>query len=247
MKTPLLEISHLEVQVSDHTILKDLHLTIEEGTTHVIFGPNGSGKSTLVCAIIGLPQYKITKGDIKYKGRSIINIPVYERSKLGLGLAFQHPPIVKGVVLKKLLQTIQTTDENLLFSADRLRMKEYLHRDINRGFSGGEAKRSEILQMKLMAPSLLMLDEPESGVDFENIAIIADVLKDMLEKDKKPKERNRSGLIITHTGFIIQHIGADIGHVILDGKIICSGNPQTIFQKIQTCGFDQCALCTNDF
>lgn len=247
MKHPLLEIIHLEVKVSDHTILKDLHLTIEEGTTHVVFGPNGSGKSTLVSTIVGLPQYKVTNGDIKFKGRSILKMPVHERAALGLGLAFQHPPVIKGVTLQKLLETIQTTDENLLFSADRLHMKEYLHRDINRGFSGGEAKRSEILQMKLMTPSLLMLDEPESGVDFENIAIIADVLKDMLEKDKKQAERNRSGLIITHTGFIIQHIGADIGHVILNGKIICSGDPEKIFQKIQTCGFDQCAFCTNDF
>lgn len=247
MNHPLLEIIHLEVKVGSHTILKDFHLTIEEGTTHVIFGPNGSGKSTLLGAIIGLPHYKITHGDIRFKGESILDKAVHERAQLGLGLAFQHPPVIKGVILKKLLESIQTTDENLLFTSDRLRMKEYLHRDINRGFSGGEAKRSEILQMKLMAPSLLMLDEPESGVDFENIAIIADVLKDMLEKDKASQDRNRSGLIITHTGFIIQHIGADIGHVILNGKIICSGDPDKIFQKIQTCGFDQCAFCTNDF
>lgn len=246
MSTPLLQIEHLTVQVGEKTILKDFQLTIAEGTTHVIFGPNGSGKSTLLGTIMGLPQYKVINGNIQVRGKSIINLPVYERAKMGLGLAFQHPPMVKGVVLKKLLESIQKSDENLLFAADRLRMKEYLHRDINRGFSGGETKRSEILQLKLMSPDLLMLDEPESGVDFENIAILADVIKDMLDKDLPQKKRSRSGLIITHTGFIIQHIGADVGHVILNGQIVCSGNPNTIFEKIQNCGFDECPICMKE-
>ncbi len=246
MNNLLLEIEHLTVEVGGHTILSDFHLAIQEGTTHVIFGPNGSGKSTLLGTMMGLPQYKVLNGDIRFQGQSILDMPVHERANLGLGLAFQHPPTIKGVTLKKMLETIQKSEDNLLFSAERLRMKEYLHRDINRGFSGGEAKRSEILQLKMMAPQLMMLDEPESGVDFENIAILADVIKDMLGKDLPQEKRSRSGLIITHTGFIIQHIGADVGHVIINGRIVCSGNPHTIFEKIQKCGFDECPICMNE-
>jgi len=243
MNIPLLEIDNLKVRIGDKTILHGVNLTIEEGTVHVIFGPNGSGKTTLVGAIMGLPQYRVVEGDIKFRGRSVLPLPVYERAKLGIGLAFQRPPAVKGVSLFHLLKVVKGSEDDIFSAAESLNLKGHLYRDINKGFSGGEIKRSEILQMKLMAPDLLMLDEPESGVDFENIVLLSDTIKEMLEKELPITKRKKSGLIITHTGFIIQHIQTDVGHVILDGRILCSGNPQEILEIIRKHGFEKCAEC----
>jgi Fe-S cluster assembly ATP-binding protein len=243
MNTSLLEIDNLEVRIGDKTILHGANLTIEGGTVHVIFGPNGSGKTSLVGAIMGLPQYEVTGGDIKFKGESILSLPIHERAKLGIGLAFQRPPAVKGVTLFHLLKAVKGSEDNILPAAESLNLKDYLHRDINKGFSGGEIKRSEILQLKLMDPALLMLDEPESGVDFENIVLLSDIIREMLQKELPITDRKKSGLIITHTGFIIQHIQTDVGHVILDGRILCSGNPQEILQIIRKHGFEKCVEC----
>jgi len=243
MNTPLLEIDNLMVKVGDKIILHGINLTIEEGTVHVIFGPNGSGKTTLVGAIVGLPQYGVIGGDIKFKGESILTLPVNKRAKLGIGLAFQRPPAVKGLDLFHLLKAVKGSEEDILPAAESLNLKDYLHRDINKGFSGGEIKRSEILQLKLMNPVLLMLDEPESGVDFENIVLLSEIIKEMLEKKHPIITRRKSGLIITHTGFIIHHIQTDVGHVILDGRILCSGNPQEILEIIRKNGFERCVEC----
>ncbi len=243
MNTPLLEIGDLKVKIGDKTILHGLNLTIEEGTVHVIFGPNGSGKTTLVGAIMGLPQYEVVDGDIKFKGESILSLPAHERAKLGIGLAFQRPPAVKGVSLFHLLKAVKGSGDDIFAAAESLNLKDYLHRDINKGFSGGEIKRSEVLQMKLMDPALLMLDEPESGVDFENIVLLSDIIREMLEKKHPIITRKKSGLIITHTGFIIQHIQTDVGHVILDGRILCSGSPQEILEIIRKHGFEKCVEC----
>lgn len=243
MNIPLLEIIDLKVKIENKTILQGVNLTIEEGTVHVIFGPNGSGKTTLVGAIMGLPQYKVVEGDIKFRGESILSLPVHERAKLGIALAFQRPPAVRGVSLFHLLKAIKGSEDDILSAAERLNLREHLHRDINRGFSGGEVKRSEILQIKLIDPDLLILDEPESGVDFENIVLLSKVIREMLEKELPITRRRKSGMIITHTGFIIQHIQADQGHVIFDGRILCSGNPQEILEIIRKCGFERCAGC----
>lgn len=243
MNTPLLQIDSLEVRIGDKTILHGVNLNIEEGTLHVIFGPNGSGKTTLVGVIMGLPQYGVVAGDIRFKGESILSLPVNKRAKLGIGLAFQRPPVIKGVNLFHLLKALKRDGANILSSAERLNLKDYLHRDINKGFSGGEIKRSEILQMKMMDPALLLLDEPESGVDFENIVLLSDIIKEMLEKELPITKRRKSGLIITHTGFIIEHLRPDVGHVILEGRILCSGNPQEILEIIREHGFEKCAEC----
>jgi len=243
MSISLLKINNLKVRVGDKIILREVNLTIKEGTVHVIFGPNGSGKTTLVGAIMGLPQYKIVAGDIKFKGESILPLAVHERAKLGIGMAFQRPPVVKGVSLFHLLKALKKSEKNIFSSAESLNLKDHLYRDINKEFSGGEIKRSEIFQMKLMNPSLLMLDEPESGVDFENIALLSKIIKKTLEKELPIVKRKKSGLIITHTGFIIQHIQTDVGHVILDGRMLCSGNPQEILERIKECGFEKCAEC----
>jgi len=243
MNTCLLEIKNLKVKIGDKTILHGVNLAIDEGTVHVIFGPNGSGKTTLVGAIMGLPQYEVVDGDIKFKGQSILSMPSHERAKLGIGLAFQRPPAVKGVNLFHLLKAVKRNEDDILAAAEALNLKDYLHRDMNKGFSGGEIKRSEVLQMKLMRPTMLMLDEPESGVDFENIVLLSDIIKEMLEKKHPIVTRKTSGLIITHTGLILEHIQADVGHVILDGRILCSGNPQEILEAIRTHGFERCLEC----
>jgi len=243
MSISLLKINNLKVRIGDKIILREVNLNIEEGTVHVIFGPNGSGKTTLVGAIMGLPQYEIVAGNIKFKGKSILPLAVHERVKLGISLAFQRPPIVKGVSLFHLLKALKKSEKDILSSAESLNLKDYLYRDINKEFSGGEIKRSEILQMKLMDPSLLMLDEPESGVDFENITLLSKIIKETLEKELPIIKRKKSGLIITHTGFIIQHIRTDVGHVILNGRILCSGNPQEILERIRKYGFEKCVEC----
>ena len=239
----ILEIEDLRVKVGDRMVLDGVNLSIEEGMVHVIFGPNGSGKTTLVGSIVGLPQYERLSGDIRFMGKSILSLPTHERARLGIGLAFQHPPAIRGLTPLHLFRALGHKEENFLPEAQRLNLVEHLEKGLNKGLSGGEIKRSEILQLKLIEPSFVILDEPESGVDFENIMLLSTVIREMLEKDKPISRRKKSGLIITHTGFIIQHVEADVGHVILKGKILCSGNPHEILETVREKGFEDCVKC----
>lgn len=241
-----LEIRNLHVCAGGKEILKGVDLTIETGRTAIIFGPNGSGKSTLLGAIAGLPGYEITEGDILFKGRSIRDLPVDERSRMGIGLAFQYPPAIKGVRLGTLLETIKKDGQLLKDQAEMLNLTQYLNREINVGFSGGERKRSEILQLMAQMPDLMLLDEPESGVDIENISVIAQALKIILEKDKPLPKRTRSAIIITHTGFILDYIKADIAFVIMDGHVLGCGAPGEIFDEIKAHGYKKCTTCFAD-
>ncbi|MDD3428344.1 MAG: ABC transporter ATP-binding protein, partial [Caldisericia bacterium] len=126
--------------------------------------------------------------------------------------------------------------------SENLNLKEHLKRDINDGFSGGEIKRSELLQILCQNPSLVLLDEPESGVDLDNLSVIGELINELLEKDKV-KGRIRSGLIVTHLGYILNFVNSDKGHVLMDGKIICSGNPRDLFEEIKKHGFERCKEC----
>lgn len=238
-----LEIRDLHVSAGGKEILKGVGLTVEAGRTAIIFGPNGSGKSTLLGAIAGLPGFEITQGDILFKGMSIRNLSVDERSRLGIGMAFQYPPAVKGVRLETLLRNL-TGDQDLIRRySELLNMTDYLKRDINVGFSGGERKRSEILQLMIQKPDLMLLDEPESGVDIENISVIAQALRIMLEKEKPISKRERSAIMITHTGFILDYIKADIAFVIMDGHVLGCGAPGEIFDEIKDHGYKKCGTC----
>lgn len=238
-----LEIRDLHVTAGGKEILKGVDLTVEAGRTAIIFGPNGSGKSTLLGAIAGLPGFEIIQGDILLNGQSIRDLSVDERSRLGIGMAFQYPPAVKGVRLETLLQTL-TSDHGLIRNhAELLNMTNYLDRDINVGFSGGERKRSEILQLMIQMPDLMLLDEPESGVDIENISVIAHALRIMLEKEKPISKRVRSAIMITHTGFILDYIKADIAFVIMDGHVLGCGAPGEIFDEIKEFGYKKCGTC----
>ncbi|MBR6024805.1 MAG: Fe-S cluster assembly ATPase SufC [Methanobrevibacter sp.] len=246
----LLEIENLAVEVGGKRVLKDINLSIEEGETHVLLGPNGAGKSTLFLTILGFPQYNVVNGTIKFKGQDITDLTTAERVKLGIGVSFQTPPSIRGVSVRDLLkiESHQDIDEDLNPRMKELAAKlkfsdEFLDRDVNLGFSGGEVKRSEILQLLAQMPDFTMFDEPDSGVDIENVELIASEIGTLLDKDKPQRSRQRSGLLITHLGYILNFVSADKAHVLMDGRISCSGNPTEILEDIRKNGFNGCVEC----
>ncbi|NLU04803.1 MAG: Fe-S cluster assembly ATPase SufC [Methanothermobacter sp.] len=246
----LLEITDLAVEVSGKQVLKDIDLYIDRGETHVLLGPNGSGKSTLFMTILGFPKYRVTDGQILFKGEDITDLSTTERVKMGIGVSFQNPPAIRGVKLMDLLKVesgLETEDEltpELRELAAKMKFDEsFLERDVNLGFSGGEVKRSEILQLLAQKPDFIMFDEPDSGVDIENVELLAEEINILLDKDKKPGMRRKAGLIITHLGYILNFVSADTAHVLMDGRIACSGNPKEIIEDIRKDGFKGCVEC----
>ena len=246
----LLEIENLAVEVAGKRVLKGVNRSIDEGETHVLLGPNGAGKSTLFLTILGFPQYDVVEGSIKFKGQDITELTTAERVQLGLGVSFQTPPAIRGVSVRDLLkiESHQDMDEELnprmKALADQLKFSdEFLDRDVNLGFSGGEVKRSEILQLLAQMPDFTMFDEPDSGVDIENVELIASEIGTLLDKDKPQRSRKRSGLLITHLGYILNFVSADKAHVLIDGVISCSGNPSEILEDIRKNGFNGCVEC----
>ncbi|WP_295592380.1 Fe-S cluster assembly ATPase SufC [uncultured Methanobrevibacter sp.] len=246
----LLEIENLAVEVGGKRVLKDINLSIAEGETHVLLGPNGAGKSTLFLTILGFPQYTVVNGTIKFKGQDITDLTTAERVKLGIGVSFQTPPSIRGVSVRDLLkiESHQDMDEDLNPRMKELAAQlkfsdEFLDRDVNFGFSGGEVKRSEILQLLAQMPDFTMFDEPDSGVDIENVELIASEIGTLLDKDKPQRSRVRSGLLITHLGYILNFVSADKAHVLMDGRISCSGNPTEILEDIRKNGFNGCVEC----
>jgi len=241
----MLEIKDLWVEIEGRSILKGMNLTVNEGQTHILFGPNGSGKSTLLASVMGLPGYHIVQGRIRFRGERIDGLRPDEIAQKGVGLAFQRPPAIKGVKLDTFIQAIaKVSDCDPLYR--NLELDSLKDRDLNAGFSGGELKRSEMLKIAVQAPDLVMLDEPESGVDLEHIAIISGAINTVLAKDNAtPHRHRRSGLIITHTGYILDYIEADQGHVFIDGRNVCTANPLNIFHEIQKQGYEGCARYLN--
>lgn len=242
----LLEIKNLRVAVEGKEILHGISLSIKAGETHVIYGPNGSGKTTLLMTIMGFPKYKITGGQIIFEGQDVTDATLDERARVGIGLSFQRPPIVRGVKTRDMVTACfrgREDGETLSRLAERANMTDFLDRDINYGFSGGETKRSELLQLLAQSPDLVLLDEPESGVDLENIALIGDLINDLLEKTHPMRNRTRSGLIISHTGHILEYVNARTGYVMFEGRIICEGDPHEILETIKIKGYGECASC----
>ncbi|HID43599.1 MAG TPA: ABC transporter ATP-binding protein [Archaeoglobaceae archaeon] len=234
---------NLGIKVNGRKVLENINIYIQEGQTVVLFGPNGSGKSSLISTIIGNPKYKIYDGRILYKGRDITDLPTDERVKMGIGIGFQTPPKVSGVKLREVLKycaRIGKTEDKIDEYVKLLNMGEMLERNVNEGFSGGEVKRSELLQLLLLNPDFVMLDEPDSGVDLENIAILGKAIKTMLQRDKPMSERKKSGLIITHTGHILKYVDADYGMILHKGRIGCIGNPYSILESISKDGYEGC-------
>jgi len=240
----MLDISDLHVSVDSTEVLHDINLHIGPGETHVLMGPNGSGKSTLLKAIMGFGGYAITSGSIVFKGKDITNVPIHERAHLGIGMMFQHPPAISGLKLGKLLVATSHMEKDAIEAlAQSVNMDHFLDRDINVGFSGGEIKRSEVLQLKAQQPDFIMLDEPESGVDLENMNLMGKEIAALLEKDIHIVNRQRSGLIITHTGYILDYLEADQGHVLINGQIRCHGNPREILRVVKEKGYGECLRC----
>jgi Fe-S cluster assembly ATP-binding protein len=233
----LLEVKNLSVEVEGKKILKNVSFAVNEKEVVCLFGPNGAGKSTLLYTLIGYPGYKVVEGEIIFKGKVINELPVNERVELGLGIAFQHPPKLIGVKLKDLLALIARNSANneLEKLSERLKMIDFLQRDVNFGFSGGEMKRAEILQLAALKPDLLLLDEPDSGVDVENVELLGKEINNLL--------KDRAGLIITHIGYILNFIRADRAIVLYEGQIACQGDPFKILKDIKDKGYKACLEC----
>lgn len=238
-----LEIRNLHVNVEDKEILKGVDLTVNENEVHALMGPNGNGKSTLLAAIMGNPKYTVTEGTITYDGKDVLAMPVNERSIAGLFLAMQYPQEIPGVTNSDFLRAAMNVRSETPVSLFRfikamestiseLQMKEDLaHRFLNEGFSGGEKKRNEIVQMKMLKPSLSMLDEIDSGLDVDAIRIVGDAINSLRE------ETGMSIIVVSHYERFLELIKPQFTHVLVDGRIITSGGPE-LAQKIDTEGYD---------
>ncbi|MBW1920534.1 MAG: ATP-binding cassette domain-containing protein, partial [Deltaproteobacteria bacterium] len=214
----MLLIEDLKVEVGGKTILQHIDLEIHPGETHVLFGPNGSGKTSLLMTIMGYPQYRVVAGKISFKGQDITHMPIYERAKLGIGISYQRPPTIHGLKTRQMVSICARGEIDVVELARKVNFEDFLDRDLNAGFSGGEIKRSELLQLMAQNPDLMLFDEPESGVDIENLQVVGKTIALLLQKNSfpdqdKPKmqlklERRKMGLIITHTGFILDYVAA---------------------------------------
>jgi len=251
----MLVIDDLQVQLGDKVILDHIDLEIKPGETHILFGPNGSGKTSLLMTIMGYPQYKVVKGRITFKGEDITSMPINERAELGIGMSYQRPPTINGLKTRQMVEICAKDEVNVEDLAERVNFLDFLERDVNAGFSGGEIKRSELLQLMAQGPDLMLFDEPESGVDLENIALVGNTIASLLQKGYAPswegekckmelrRDRIRMGLIITHTGFILDYVTADKGQVLFEGVLSCTNNPREIFKQIGKSGYGECVRC----
>ena len=242
----MLKIKDLSVAVEGKEIIHDINLSIKTGEAHVLFGPNGAGKSTLLMAIMGFPKYRVTKGSIHFKGKDITGLTVDERARMGIGMSFQRPPVVRGVKTYDMVSAClkgRGDGDTITKLAEKTDLNDFLERDINYGFSGGEIKRSEMMQLLAQRPELSLLDEPESGVDLVNIALIGELMNDLLEKNCPIQYRKCMGLIITHTGHILDYVNARTGYVMCDGTIGCVGDPHEMLATIRERGYGECIKC----
>lgn len=238
-----LEIKGLHVSVEGKEILKGLDLKLSQGETHVIMGPNGSGKSTLAKTLMGHPHYAVTSGDILVDGKSLLELTTDERARLGLFLQFQNPVEIEGVGFinflhlasqsmgvksastKEFMKTVKGKIAELKMNDD------FIKRPLNQGFSGGEKKKSEVLQMSILKPKIAILDEPDSGLDIDAIKQVSSSINDIA------KEQNAGLLIITHYSRILMYMKPDFVHVMVDGKIVEEGGKELI-AKLEKEGYD---------
>ena len=238
----MLEIENLTVSIEGKRLLTDINLTIGDGETRMLFGENGSGKTSLLMAIMGIGKYKVESGRIVYKGEDITHMPAYERARKGIGIMFQRPPTIRGLKVEQILEIIDHNGEDPEKLAAELNFTDFLDRDLNLGFSGGEIKRAELLQLLAQDPDLVLLDEPESGVDLVNINVIGNAIRKLLQKDRH-RRREKAGLIITHSGFILDYVEADRGCVLANKTIWCAGNPHELIEGIREHGYHECLTC----
>jgi Fe-S cluster assembly ATP-binding protein len=250
----MLLVEDLKVTIDGKVVLQHIDLEIKPGETHVLFGPNGSGKTSLLMTLMGYPQYRVVGGRMSFKGRDITHMPINERAELGIGMSYQRPPTIHGLKTGQMVRICGGESVDVEDLAKRVNFTDFLERDVNAGFSGGEIKRSELLQLMAQGPDLMLFDEPESGVDMENIRLVGRAIAQLLEKNsyeggedkskmQKKMERTKMGLIITHTGYILDYVAADKGQVLFDGKLSCISNPREILSCISQSGYEECVRC----
>jgi len=243
-----LEIRDLHVQVEDKVILKGVSLALNKGEIHALMGPNGSGKSTLANVLMGNPFYQVVRGDVLYKGEDLLAMAPDERARRGLFIAFQYPVAIPGVTMASFLRTAVSArrgyDRELMPVAEfqkmlRARIEELkidpaiTGRYVNEGFSGGEKKRAEILQMALLEPEIAIMDETDSGLDIDSVKIVADGVNRMFEA-----AGGQMGiLVITHYSRILQFIKPDQVHVMFDGRLVVSGGAE-LAEELEKTGYE---------
>jgi Fe-S cluster assembly ATP-binding protein len=237
-----LEVKDLHVEIEGKEILKGVNLIVNSGEVHAIMGPNGTGKSTLASALMGHPKYQVTKGEAYLDQVNLLDLEVDERARAGLFLAMQYPAEVPGVTnsdfMRSALKATKQKDINVIEFAlqyekvvQELKMRDDLaHRYLNEGFSGGERKRNEILQLKVLRPKFAILDEIDSGLDIDALKVVGENVSDLVD--------DAFGcILITHYQRILDHIKPDFVHIMIDGKIVMSGGRELI-EKIDQRGYE---------
>jgi Fe-S cluster assembly ATP-binding protein len=247
----LLELKNLHVALEDGTeIVKGVDLSVTTNETHALMGPNGSGKSTLAYALMGHPAYEITEGEILFDGENLVELEADERAQRGLFLAFQYPHAVPGVTVTSFLRSavnsirkarnggvddpvpIPAFRKELMAQMERLKVsRELASRYLNEGFSGGEKKRVEILQMAILKPRIAILDETDSGLDIDALRVVANGVKELVGPEM-------GAIIITHYQRILNHITPDFVHVFMDGRIVEEGGPE-LAHKLEAKGYER--------
>jgi len=241
MDNKLLKITNLESKVEEEKILTGINLEVNKGELHVIMGPNGAGKSTLANVLMGHPEHKITGGNIEFEGENINELAVDKRAKKGIFLSFQYPQEIPGVTVENFLRTAKTAvsgEQQSIFDfkfllEEKMNLldieQSYADRYLNKGFSGGEKKKNEILQMAVLEPKLAILDETDSGLDVDATKTVAEGIKKLASEDN-------AMIIITHHNQILDYLKPDYVHVLVDGRIAKSGDME-LAKKIEAEGY----------
>ena len=241
--TKLLEIRDLHAAIGEKEILKGLSLSISKGEVHAIMGPNGSGKSTLANVLMGSPAYRVTGGEVLFKGQPLLGLKPDERARLGLFLAFQYPVAIPGVTLVNFMRQavnarngaevpIREFRESLFKKMDLLKVdQDFARRYVNDGFSGGEKKRAEMLQMAMLEPSMAVLDETDSGLDIDALRTVAEGVNTLMNPEM-------GLLLITHYQRLLNYIKPQFVHVLVDGRIVRSGGPE-LAEHLEASGYDE--------
>ncbi|HEY3247565.1 MAG TPA: Fe-S cluster assembly ATPase SufC [bacterium] len=243
-----LEIKDLTVQVEDKVILKGANLSINRGEIHALMGPNGSGKSTLANVLMGNPFYQVVRGEVLYKGEDLLSMAPDVRARKGLFIAFQYPVSIPGVTMASFLRTALSARRGyekelipvgefqklLKQKLEELRIEpSIVSRYVNEGFSGGEKKRAEILQMALLEPEIAIMDETDSGLDIDSMRVVADGVNRMYEQSNQ----TMGLLVITHYSRILQFIKPSFVHVMFDGRFVVSGGPE-LAEELEEAGYE---------